>query len=138
VYGGFSPENDLDRYSGFRVGGGPFPNESDDLWRTTYPGAIFNQFTLSDYVIGNIEYRRELLFFLYLHLRGTFAWINCDNQPANDYFKLNQDHGEAFSLGLTSGLPLDSTLYLEFSRDSGMLRNGNSSNGLMMLWSKSF
>lgn len=138
VYGGFSPENDLDRYSGFRVGGGPFPTESDDLWRTTYPGAIFNQFTLSDYVIGNIEYRRELLFFLYLHLRGTFAWINCDNQPANDYFKLNQDHGEAFSLGLTSGLPLDSTLYLEFSRDFGMLRNGNSSNGLMLLWSKSF
>ena len=64
VYGGFSPNKNLDRYSGFRVGGGPFPNESDDLWRTPYPGAVFNQFTVADYVVGNLEYRRELLFFL--------------------------------------------------------------------------
>lgn len=137
VYGGFSPNKNLDRYSGFRIGGGPFPNESDDLWRTPYPGAIFNQFTVADYVIGNIEYRRELLFFLYLHLRGTLAWINRDYQRS-DRFRFEQDRGEAISLGLTAGMPWDSSLYLEFSRDFGVLRNGVSGSGLMLLWSKTF
>lgn len=138
VYGGFSPANNLDRYSGFRIGGGPFPNESDDLWRTPYPGALFNQFTVADYVVGTMEYRRELLFFLYLHLRGSIAWINRDYQRTHDFFKFDQDRGEALSLGVTSGLPWDSTLYLEFSRDFGILRNGNSGSGLMLLWSKTF
>lgn len=137
VYGGFSPNRNLDRYSAFRIGGGPFPNESDDLWRTPYPGALFNQFTAADYVVGNLEYRRELLFFLYLHLRGTIAWINRDYQRS-DRFRFEQDRGEALSLGLTSGMPWDSTLYLEFSRDFGVLRNGRSGSGLMLLWSKAF
>lgn len=137
VYGGFSPNKNLDRYSGFRVGGGPFPNESDDLWRTPYPGAVFNQFTVADYVVGNLEYRRELLFFLYLHLRGTVAWINRDYQRA-DRFRFEQDRGEAFSLGITTGMPWDSSMYLEFSRDFGILRNGRSGSGLMLLWSKAF
>ncbi len=137
VYGGFSPNKNLDRYSGFRVGGGPFPDESDDLWRTPYPGAVFNQFTVADYVVGNLEYRRELLFFLYLHLRGTMAWINRDYQRSN-LFRFEQDRGEAFSLGITTGMPWDSSMYLEFSRDFGILRNGRSGSGLMLLWSKAF
>ncbi|CAH2032669.1 hypothetical protein [Trichlorobacter ammonificans] len=138
VYGGFSPKAQLDRYSGFKIGGGPFPNESDDLWRTPYPGALFNQFTVADYVVGTLEYRRELQFFLYLHLRGTVAWINRDFQHAANFFAFEQERGEALSVGLTSGLPWDSTLYLEFSRDFGILRNGSSGSGLLLLWSKMF
>jgi len=137
VYGGFSPHESLDRYSGFRLGGGPFPTESDDLWRAPYPGALFNQFTVADYVVGNLEYRRELLFFLYLHLRGTTAWINRDYSRGG-LLRFDQDRGEAFSLGLTSGMPWNSSLYLEYSRDFGILRNGTSGNGLMLLWSKAF
>ncbi|HPX60736.1 MAG TPA: hypothetical protein PLN25_03070 [Deltaproteobacteria bacterium] len=137
VYGGFSPHESLDRYSGFRIGGGPFPNESDDLWRTPYPGALFNQFTVADYVVGNLEYRRELLFFLYLHLRGTVAWINRDYQHGG-MIRFSQDRGEAFSVGLTSGMPWDSSLYLEYSQDFGILRNGTAGSGLMLLWSKAF
>lgn len=137
VYGGAAPNHDLDRFSAFHIGVGPFPTESDDLWRCPYPGATFNQFDASDYVISTLEYRRELLVFLYLHLRGTLAWVN-RQVITNHRFKFAEDRGDAFSVGLTSGLPWNSTLYLEYSHDSGILRNGTPGDGVMVLWSKSF
>lgn len=131
----------LDRFSAFRAGGGPFPNESDDLYRLPYPGALFNNFGVTDYVVGTLEYRCQLAFFLYLHLRGTFAWGG--NRP--DYAKsqelrlrLRSSDGEAFSAGLTSGFIGNSQLYLEYSYDGKMLRNGTGGNSFMLLWSKSF
>ncbi|MGD0585068.1 MAG: hypothetical protein ABSA86_04715 [Oryzomonas sp.] len=136
VYGGTTVEEDLDRFSAFRIGG-PFPNESHDLARVPYPGAEFNQFPVSDYVVGTAEYRREILFFLYLHLRGTIAWANRDvltSQP----LRFRQSRGQVLSVGLTSGFPWDSMLYLEYSYDSGILRNGISGNSMLLLWSKSF
>jgi hypothetical protein len=136
VYGGTTAEEDLDRFSAFRIGG-PFPTESDDLARVPYPGAEFNQFPVSDYVIGTAEYRRELLFFLYLHLRGTLAWANRDVLTSRP-LRFRESRGQVLSVGLTSGLPWDSILYLEYSYDSGILRNGISGNSMMLLWSKSF
>jgi len=137
VYGGTTAEEDLDRFSAFRIGGGPFPSESDDLARIPYPGAEFNQFPVSDYVVATTEYRRELLFFLYLHLRGTFAWANRDVLTSHP-LRFRESRGEVYSVGLTSGCPWDSTLYLEYSYDSGILRNGISGNSMLLLWSKSF
>lgn len=137
VYGGYSPDNNLDRFSGFRIGGGPFPYESDDLWRVPYPGAVFNQFVVSDYVVATAEYRRELLFFLYLHLRGTLAWINRDF-TSNRIISFSEDRGEALSVGVSSGLPWDSSIYLEYSNDYGILRNGEKGNSVLLLWSKTF
>ena len=141
LHGGISPWGKLDRFSTFRAGGGPFPNETDDLYRLPYPGALYNNFPVSDYVVSTIEYRRELLFFLYLHLRGTFAWGA--NRP--DYttdqglrLRLTSTDAEAFSVGLTSGFIKDSQLYLEYAYDSKLLRNGTSGSSIMLLWSKSF
>ncbi|WP_191966145.1 hypothetical protein [Oryzomonas japonica] len=136
VYGGTTAEKDLDRFSAFHIGGGPFPSESDDLARIPYPGAEFNQFPVSDYVVGTAEYRRELLFFLYLHLRGTFSWANRDVLSTHP-LRFHESRGQALSAGLTCGLPWDSTLYLEYSYDSGLLRNGVSGSSLSLLWSKS-
>ncbi len=140
LHGGVSPIGELDRFSAFRAGGGPFPNETDDLYRLPYPGALFNDFPVSDYVVGTLEYRLELLFFMYLHLRGTFAWGA--NRP--DYsdsqglrLRLTSTDGEAFSAGLTSGFLYDSQLYLEYAYDTTLLRNGKSGNSFMLLWSKS-
>jgi hypothetical protein len=135
VYGGTTVEEDLDRFSAFRIGG-PFPTESDDLARVPYPGAEFNQFPVSDYVVGTAEYRRELLFFLYLHLRGTIAWANRDVLTSRP-LRFRESRGQVLSVGLTSGFPWDSTLYLEYSYDSGILRNGISGNSMLLLWSKS-
>ncbi len=141
LHGGVSPWGELDRFSSFRAGGGPFPNETDDLYRMPYPGALYNNFPVSDYVVSTLEYRRELLFFLYLHLRGTFAWGA--NRP--DYsikrglrLRLTSTDAEAFSIGITSGFFMDSQLYLEYAYDTNLLRNGASGSSFMVLWSKSF
>ena len=75
-HAGYAPEGSVDRFSAFRLGGGPFPSETDDLYRYWYPGALFNQFPVSDFVVGSLEYRYEILFFLYLHLRYTTAEMN--------------------------------------------------------------
>ena len=141
LHGGVSPVGKLDRFSAFRAGGGPFPNESDDLYRLPYPGALFNDFPVSDYVVGTLEYRYELLFFMYLHLRATFAWGA--NRP--DYsdseglrLKLRSADSEAFSAGLTTGFFYNSQLYLEYAYDNRFLRNGTSGSSFTLLWSKSF
>jgi hypothetical protein len=134
-YGGFAPYGALDRFSAFRIGGGPFPTETDDLYRQVYPGAMFNQFPASDYLLGSAEYRRELLFFLYLHLRGVYAWVNRDIFTARR-LKFLQNSGEAFSAALTSGFLWNSELYLEYSYDTKILRNGASGSTVLLLWSK--
>jgi len=141
LHGGVSTVGKLDRFSAFRLGGGPFPNESDDLYRVPYPGALFNNFPVSDYVVTTLEYRYEILFSTYLHLRGTFAWgANRPDYSTTDGFqlKLSSTTGEAFSLGLTTGFFFDSELYLEGSWDTRLLRNGKSGGSVMALWSKMF
>lgn len=137
VYGGFAPGHHLDRFSAFRIGGGPFPSENVDLIRHPYPGAVFNQFYVSDYAIGTAEYRRELFFFLYLHLRETLVWAN-RNIFSSPQQRFSEAKGGAFSVGLTSGFFWQSQLYLEYTRDDGILRNGVSGNSLLVLWSKIF
>lgn len=136
VYGGTTMVNDLDRFSAFRIGG-PFPTESDDLARVPYPGAEFNQFPVSDYVIGTAEYRRELLFFLYLHLRGAVAWADRDVLTVKP-LRFSESRGQFVTVGLTSGLPWNSQVDLDYTYDSGILRNGVSGYSLFLLWSKSF
>lgn len=141
LHGGVSTVGKLDRFSAFRLGGGPFPNESDDLYRAPYPGALFNNFPVSDYVVTTLEYRYEILFSTYLHLRGTFAWgANRPDYSSSDGFqlKLSSTTGEAFSIGLTTGFLFDSMLYLEGSYDTRLLRNGKSGGSMMALWSKEF
>lgn len=137
VYGGFAPGHKLDRFSAFRIGGGPFPSENVDLIRHPYPGALFNQFYVSDYAIGTVEYRRELLFFLYLSLRETFVWAN-RNIFSSPQQPFSEARGEAFSVGLTSGFLWQSELYLEYTRDNGILRNGAAGDSMLLLWSKIF
>lgn len=141
LHGGVSPYGRLDRFSTFRAGGGPFPNETDDLYRLPYPGALYNNFPVSDYVVSTLEYRRELLFFLYLHLRGTFAWGANRPDYAADHglkLRLTSTDAEAFSIGLTSGFFKESQLNLEYAYDTKLLRNGTSGSSFMILWSKSF
>lgn len=136
-YGGFAGHGHLDRFSAFRIGGGPFPTETDDLYRQVYPGAIFNQFPATDYMVATVEYRRELLFFVYLHLRGTYAWVNQDIFTDTGK-RFLVDNGAAFTAAITTGMPWRSQMYLEYTYDSSILRSGASGHGISMLWSKEF
>ncbi|GFO55390.1 hypothetical protein GMSM_23970 [Geomonas sp. Red276] len=135
--GGFTPYGTLDRFSAYRIGGGPIPSEADDLDRLVYPGAVFGQYPASDYLMGALEYRREIFSFLYLHLRGTHAWVRRElfSDPSRNF---DEGEGDALSVGITSGFLFQSEIYLEYSYDSGMLRHGTSGGSALVLWSKSF
>ncbi|KAF0218061.1 MAG: hypothetical protein FD174_3081 [Geobacteraceae bacterium] len=136
-YGGSAPYDTLDRFSSFRIGGGPLPSETDDLFRQVYPGAMFNQFPASEYLIGSAEYRRELLFFLYFHLRSTFAWVNREIFTTRR-LKTLENSGEAFTAAITSGFLWESVLSLEYSYDSSVLRNGKAGSNITIIWAKGF
>ena len=71
-HGGTTDKSSVDRYNAFRISGGPLPGESDDLSRVDYPGTMFGLIPVANYNMVAVEYRRELTFFMYLHLRGTF------------------------------------------------------------------
>ena len=136
-YGGFAPYGTLDRFSSFRIGGGPLPSETDDLYRQVYPGAMFNQFPVSEYLVGSAEYRRELLFFLYLHLRATYGWVNRQIFTTRR-LKLLENSGEAYTAAIDSGFLWNSQLSLEYSYDTSILRNGQAGSTVTLIWSKGF
>ncbi|KAF0215620.1 MAG: hypothetical protein FD174_4068 [Geobacteraceae bacterium] len=137
IHAGYSPGSTLDRFSAFRIGGGLYPNEAEDMRRPYYPGALYNQFPVTDYIVTNFEYRREILFCLFLHLRGTLiSGKRPDFQP--DELELLKDRGEAFSLGITSGMPWKSQIYFEYAYDEEALRDDLSGSSFLVLWSKAF
>jgi hypothetical protein len=137
VHGGITPIGKVDRFDAFRVGGGPFPCETDDLYRHPYPGALFNQVPASEYVLATVEYRLELLFFVYWSLRGTMGWGNQPTLRAG-HFDFRDITAYAASTGITCGAPWNSELYIEYAWDSGELRNGQQGSSILVTWSKAF
>ncbi len=138
--GAWAPERSLDRYSAFRLGGGPLPKESSDLSRESYPGALFDQLIAQNYAMASVEYRVELLFFLYLHLRGTFfhgeiASLD-EGGEATDAVHYRDRNGQVFTTAVTTGFPWDSSLYVEYDYDTGLVRGGTPGHSMLLLWSK--
>jgi hypothetical protein len=138
LHGGFTPEKSADRYNAITIGGGPLPGESGDLCRPDYPGTMFNQVLVSNYALVALEYRRELAFFLYLHLRETFIWADRAAVTDTNRFLFKSSTGAATTIGLDSGFFWNSELYLGYSWDSGFIRNGKSGSGIIVTWNKSF
>jgi hypothetical protein len=138
LHGGVTPRKSADRYNAITIGGGPLPIESDDLCRPMYPGAMFNQILVSDYAILALEFRRELAFFIYLHLRETLIWANRAAVTDFNVFTFRSSTGAATTVGLGSGFFWNSELYLGYSWDTGFIRNGKSGSGLILAWYKPF
>ena len=140
LHGGTMNSSSVDRYNCFRIGGGPLPGESDDLYRPNYPGTMFNNVLVGNYAMGAVEYRRELAFFMYLHLRETFIWADrstfISDTPLKFGFK--SDSGAATTIGIDTGFFWDSSIYLDYSWDSGFIRDGKEGSGLIVTWNKSF
>jgi len=138
LHGGVTSSNSADRYNAITIGGGPFPIESDDLSRPNYPGTMFNQVYVSNYALATLEYRREITFFLYFHLRETLIWADRAAVTDTNKFLFKNTTGAATSVGVGSGFLWNSELYLGYSWDSGFIRNGTSGGGLILAWCKSF
>ncbi|MBK5276096.1 MAG: porin [Desulfuromonadales bacterium] len=138
VHGGVTPGKSSDRYNAITIGGGPLPGESGDLCRPDYPGTMFNQVLVSNYALAALEYRRELAFFIYLHLRETLIWADRAAVTDTNQFLFKSSTGAATTIGLDTGFFWNSELYLGYSWDSGFVRNGKPGSGLILTWNKSF
>lgn len=142
LHGGWS-EGDLDRFSGFRLGGGPGTSEADDLARGPFPGATFDQFVAQRYATGTLEYRFELFFFMYLSLRASYGWAevptfrNVPNAPLA-LPRIAEGHGASYSAALVTGFLWNSVLRFEYAYDTGVIRAGQDGHQFLFLWSKAF
>jgi hypothetical protein len=140
LYGGIG--SDLDRFSAFRLGGEPTGGEWEALSRPNVMGAIFDEFYSRSYAVLNLEYRRELLFFCYLHLRGQFAWV--DRPRIEDgLLGWEMEALPAVGVAVTCGAPWNSQVEIGFCYNFGLLREegGDSDFGgsaLNLSWSKEF
>jgi hypothetical protein len=137
-HGGATPGKSADRYNAIAIGGGPLPGEADDLCRPAYPGTMFNQVYVSNYALAALEYRRELVFLLYLHLRETFIWADRAAVTDNNKFLFKSSLGAATTIGLDTAFFWNSSLYLGYSWDTGFVRSGKPGNGMILTWNKSF
>lgn len=132
-----------DRFSAFRLGGGPTTADWEALSRAVLPGAALEEFYANDYGILNLEYRYEMLFFAYLRVRGTLAQV--------ERLRFNDQGGavarvepmNALSIGVTSGFFGHSQLELAYTYNFGILRQreggAEAGDGVILVhWSKSF
>jgi len=138
IHGGLTPQKSADRYNAITIGGGPLPVESDDLCRPNYPGTMFNQVLVADYALLALEYRRELTFFMFFHLRETFIWADRAAVTDTNKFLFKSSTGAGTTIGIGTGFFWNSELYLGYSWDSGFIRNGKPGSGLILAWYKSF
>lgn len=138
VHGSFMDKKSADRYNAVRLDGGPFAQETDDLCRPNYPGALSTVTLVSKYLLINLEYRRELLPFLYLELRGAFIWGDRATIIASNQIGFKSDNGQTAAIAVTSGFLWKSQLYIEYAWDAGFLRDGKAGSSVTIVWSKSF
>lgn len=138
IHGGLIDKKSADRFNAFRLNGGPFAEEADDVARPNYPGALDFETIISKYVMVNLEYRRELLPFLYLQLRSALIWADRSTVIGLNQIGFKSDHGRTVSAALTTGFLWDSQLYIEYAWDTGFLRHGEPGSSITLLWSKPF
>jgi hypothetical protein len=115
--------DDLDRFSGFRIGGGPSGEEYESISRAVLPGALIEEFVTNRYAIGLGEYRWEPIFFTYLSVRSSVSYIR--RQRERDGQRTDSDDVLA-SLGgrITTGFFFRTQLQLDYNYNTGVIRQG--------------
>jgi hypothetical protein len=138
VNGATIPDNRADRFNAFLVNGGPFPTESDDLARPYYSGQLHDYVLATSYVSGSVAYRRELAFFLYGSLIGSGIWGDRATVKEVDKVVFRERTDAAVSLQLDSAFFWESQLSLNYTWESGFIRDGRPGGGVTLYWSKVF
>jgi len=121
IHGGAG--DSVDRFSAFRIGGGPTGDEYEALARPVLPGALIEEFATSHYGIAVGEYRYEPIFFVYLSLRTSVSFVERDRNLGRE----TSDRDDfLYSIGgrLTSGFFLNTRLQLDYNYNTGVLRRG--------------
>jgi hypothetical protein len=127
-----------DRYNAFRINGGPFPSESDDLPRQHYTGIVYDDILAAKYATISLGYRRELAFFIYLSLVGSYLWADRVSAQDNGLVQLKNTTAVSSTASLDCAFFGNSEFYLAYAWDSGIIRGGRSGSGLLLTWNKLF
>jgi len=138
LYGGKTNKKSVDRFNAFRINGSPFPSEADDLARPRYTGIIHENVLSSSYATASLGYRRELTFFLYLSLIGSYLWSDRAIVQGLDQVVFRDRRGGAATVALDSAFLWNSSLYLALAWESGFLREGEPGGGVTLNWNKLF
>jgi hypothetical protein len=138
LYSGKIGQSGADRFNAFRINGGPFPNEADDLARPHYSGILYDDVRTTAYAMGSLGYRREIAFFLYGTVVGSYLWADRATVQSVDQVVFKDKTGAAATISLDSAFLWNSELYLAYSWESGFIRGGKSGNGISFNWNKSF
>jgi hypothetical protein len=142
----------IDRFSGLRLSGGPGGDEAESLSRPLLQGAAFNEYFTDFYGITNLEYRYEVLFFLYLHFRGDLAWVDryrfttTGTGPGQGIYgpaSYELDLIPSTTFGLTTGFIWNSELEIYYTHSFGILRDINRNptfggDAVVVSWSREF
>jgi hypothetical protein len=123
VHGGTAV--DADRFSAFRVGGGPSPNgeEYEGQARAIIPGAFIEEFTTSRYAVLLGEYRWEPIFFLYLSLRGSVAFLE-RARFRDGGIREQDDVLGSVGTRITTGFFFETRLQVDYNWNAGVIRDG--------------
>ncbi|MBJ6749797.1 porin [Geomonas anaerohicana] len=138
LYGGMTAQGRGDRFNAFRLDGAPFPSEQYDLAWPHYSGVIYDRVLARGYATASAGYRRELAFFLYLSTLGSYIWADRSSAVGNNRVDFDEMHGAAATVAVDTAFVWDSSLYLAWSWESGVMRNGRSGNGVTLIWNKLF
>lgn len=132
-YGGIGRH--LDRFSAPRVGGGPAPlgEEYGSTDRPVLPGAALDEFFPRNYAILLGEYRWEVLFFTYLHVRCSVAMLDRLRQDDHGRLYYSEDSFASFGVGATTGFFFASRLDLDYSYNTAVIRNGHSGGNAVVV-----
>ncbi len=136
LYGGITGAGRGDRFNAFRINGSPFPSEQYDLACPHYGGVVFDQVLARGYATATAGYRRELTFFLYLSALGSYIWADRSRAEAVDRVVFRDRQGAAATVALDSAFLWNSSLYLAWSYESGVMRDGRSGSGFTLMWNK--
>lgn len=136
LYGGHTMNEKGDRFNAFRINGATFPSEADDLAKPHYAGVVYNSALATSYATVSAGYRRELTFFLYLTLLGSYFWGDRATAEGTDRVVFAEKDGVAATVAVDSAFFWNSSLYFAYSWESGIIRNGRHGSGVALIWNK--
>ncbi len=111
----------LDRFSAFRVGGGPSGDEFEAIARPILPGAVIEEYTPEKFAIALVEYRWEPVFFVFASVRTSVSYVERFRRTDTGV----EESGDVLpSIGarLYSGFFFETLVQLDYNYNFGVIR----------------
>jgi hypothetical protein len=140
LHGGIG--KDLDRFSAFRLPGRPTGYEWEAVSLPMIHGVAFNELFPNQYLVANLQYRYEALFFLFPYVEATWGLVERPLFAADGAIKNVTDSMPALGGGIVSGAPWRSQIELNYTYNFGIYRDPGGGpptkggHGMFIFWSK--